>query len=122
MKFLAPLFLLLSIKSFSQLADTINGFENKIKGEEINYFSPLHQFAKTALLTRMNGEMPISWQSPVYAGKKNMVVYEFLLGHSTGTSKADRHFDVWLNDQKILTITTPMKKKGNYVLNGKGEN
>lgn len=122
MKFVFTTLLFLSIKCLSQTPDTLNGFDTRIKGEEINYFSPVHQFAKTALLTRVTGEMPISWQSPMYRGKNKMVVYAFLLGHSTGTSTGDRHFDVWLNDQKIFTITTPMKKKGNYFLAGKGEN
>lgn len=107
---------------FSQIADTLNGFETKISGEEINYFSPLHQFARTALLTRMNGEMPTSFLSPVYSGTREMVCYEFLLGHSTGTSSGERHFDISLNDKKLFTITTPMKKKGKFELEGKGEN
>ena len=122
MRYLPAIILLLSIDCFSQTSDTLNGFENKIKGEEIDYFSPLHQFAKTALLTRVNGEMPISWESPVYKGNKETVSYEFLLGHSTGTSSDNRHFNVWLNEEKLFTITTPMKKKGNYIISGNGEN
>src|SRR5258706_13983099 len=123
MKFIFPcLSLLFSLQAVSQSSDTLNGFQEKISGEEINYFSHLHQFAKTALLTRVNGEMPISWQSPVYTGNKEFVVYEFLLGHSTGTSTGDRHFNVFLNEKKLFTITTPMHRKENYSISGSGEN
>ena len=123
MKFTFPcLLLLFSLQAVSQTPDTLNGFWKKISGEEINYFSHLHQFAKTALLTRVNGEMPISWESPVYNGNKEFVTYEFLLGHSTGTSTGDRHFDVLLNEKKIFTITTPMHRKEKYSISGSGEN
>jgi alpha-mannosidase len=122
MRYLPAILLFLSLQALSQTSDTLNGFQQKIKGEEINYFSPLHQFAKTALLTRVNGEMPISWQSPVYAGNLPMVTYQFLMGHSTGTSTGDRHFDVTLNDLMLFTITTPMKQKGSYTIEGRGEN
>lgn len=100
--------------------DTIPGFHQKISGEEIRYFSPLHQFANTALLTRVNGVMPISWEAPVYSGQQQRITYTLLIGHSTGTSTADRHFDVQLNDKPLFTITTPMKKKGPYTLQGSG--
>jgi len=122
MRYLFTILLLHSLQGLSQTSDTLNGFQQKIKGEEINYFSPLHQFAKTALLTRVNGDMPISWQSPKYAGDLPMVTYQFLMGHSTGTSTGERHFDVTLNDLGLFTITTPMKKKGSYTIEGKGEN
>lgn len=109
----------ISTNSFSQPADTLQGFEHKINGEEINYFSPLHQFAQTALLTRANGLMPISWEAPAYTGNKQNVTYELLIGHSTGTSSADRKFDVLLDGNKLFTITTLMKKTGNYSLKNK---
>jgi alpha-mannosidase len=122
MKYFFIFLLFKSMQGYSQPADTLNGFLQKVKGEEINYFSPLHQFAKTALLTRVNGEMPISWESPAYKGNNQTVTYQFLMGHSTGTSSGDRHFEVSLNDQKLFTITTLMKKRGSYSIKGSGEN
>lgn len=95
---------------------TLNGFSRKLAGEEINYFSHLHQFAKTALLTRANGNMPIEWEAPAYHGQEPVVTYEFLMGHSSGTSAAERHFDVSLNGQFLFTIQTPMHKKGMYTI------
>lgn len=120
------LFLLLfstsTVISTAQVSDTISGYQDKISGEEIRYYSPLHQFAKTALLTRVNGVMPIEWSAPVYSGNKTTVTYELLIGHSTGTSTADRHFLVALNERELFTITTPVKKKGPYTLAGNGAN
>lgn len=120
MKWLLHILLLITMPAYSQLADTLNGFDKKISGDEISYFSPLHQFAKVALLTRVNGEMPISWESPLYNGKHSTVTYEFLLGHSTGTSSGIRHFEVALNNQPLFIITTPMKQQGHYELEGHG--
>jgi alpha-mannosidase len=122
MKYFLTSLLLFSLNCPAQIADTLNGYLKKIKGDEINYFSPLHQFANVALLTRVTGDMPISWESPIYSGNQQSVTYEFLLGHSTGTSSGDRNFDVWLNDKKLFTIRTPMKKKGKYIISGQGEN
>ncbi|HYM93741.1 MAG TPA: hypothetical protein VET23_06355, partial [Chitinophagaceae bacterium] len=50
---------------------------------------------------------------------KQNVTYEFLMGHSTGPSSANRKFDVLLNGNKLFTITTLMKKTGHYILNYK---
>lgn len=112
--------LCLFLQQLLQASDTIPGFHQKLIGEEIRYFSPLHQFANTALLTRVNGTMPISWEAPVYSRQEERITYEMLIGHSTGTSTADRHFDVQLNGELLFTITTPMKKKGAYTLQGNG--
>ncbi len=121
MRYLVTLLCLLSCQSFASSSDTLNGFENKISGEEINYFSHMHQFAKTALLTRATGAMPISWEAPVYKGSNSLTTYEFLMGHSTGTSSGDRKFDVSLNGKLLFTITTFMKKKGEYSLSGQSK-
>jgi len=114
MRYLLLASFLFSLPCMGQQADTLNGFEKKIAGEDINYFSPLHQFAPTALLTRCNGEMPISWEAPAYPGPLQQVTYELLIGHSTGTSSANRNFDISLNGTYLFTIQTPMKQTGHY--------
>lgn len=98
----------------AQNADTLNGYHQKISGEDINYFSPKLEFAKTALLTRCNGESAIEWQASKTKTKSGFVTYKLLMGHSTGTSKANRHFDVTLNDTFLFTIETPMHKKNAF--------
>lgn len=114
------LFMVNSNFTSAQVSDTISGYGNKLSGEEIRYYSPLHQFANTALLTRVNGSMPISWEAPVYTGQQERVTYVLLTGHSSGTSTADRHFEVTLNNIPLFTITTPMKKKGPFTSEGRG--
>ncbi|HNU34273.1 MAG TPA: hypothetical protein PKN75_11860 [Bacteroidia bacterium] len=106
----------------SQPADTLNGYHQKITGEDINYFSPKLEFAKTALLTRCNGESAIEWQAPVSKTKTGLITYKLLMGHSTGTSKANRHFDVLLNDILLFTIQTPMHKKNAFEIKATTEN
>lgn len=119
MKRITVFVVLLPFFSLAQIAaDTLQGFAEKISGEPINYYSPLKEFAKTALLTRCNGTMPVSFKSPAYNGNATTITYEFLIGHSTGTSAAERHFDVWLNNDFLFTITTPLKKTGYYELEG----
>jgi hypothetical protein len=101
--------------------DTLPGYESKVSGEEIRYFSPLRRFADIALLTRANGEMPVTWKAPAYSGEAPEVVYRLLTGHSTGTSGGERFFELHLNGKPLLTITTSPAQKGAFVLEGNGE-
>ncbi len=106
MRTLLFLMLFTSTVAIAQSSDTLNGYSSKIAGEEITYFSPYHRFAKTALLTRCNGTSTISWNAQVSSKKKKTVTYEFLIGHSTGTSSGIRHFDAKLNGVHVFTVTT----------------
>lgn len=115
MKLLSCILLILPCLSFAQI-DTINGFTKQISGEEINYFSPLRQFAPTALLSRANGTSEIVWEAPTYSGKNETVCFEILAGHSTGTSKDIRYFDLSLNGNQLVTIKTIPHQFGNYTL------
>ncbi|OYU97542.1 MAG: hypothetical protein CFE21_04415 [Bacteroidetes bacterium B1(2017)] len=103
-----------ALPCLAQKADTLQGYQSKVVGEEIMYFSPLHQFAPKAMLTRTLGKMPVSWLAPTYSGKKDRVCYEVLIGHSTGTSSGARLFDITLNGERLFTLTTQMKELGNY--------
>jgi hypothetical protein len=59
-----------SFETLAQFSDTITGFNSKIEGEEITYFSPRKKFADRALLTRANGKSSISWNAPLYYTEK----------------------------------------------------
>lgn len=109
-------FVLLAVKLsfYSSSQDTLNAYSAKIAGEEIQYFSPYYRFAKVALLTRCNGNSPISWSAPSYLGKKKTVTYELLIGHSTGTSSGDREFQLSLNGKDYLKIKTRPKQPMGY--------
>ncbi len=109
-KIITLIFCLFKIQSFAESTDSLSGFNKKISGEEIKYYSPLHEFASTALLTRANGKMPIEWSANNYSGKAKYVTYELLIAHSTGTSGGTRSFELSLNSKSILIIQTKEKQ------------
>jgi len=115
-KHLLPFFLL-----FAQLAhcqnnvpffgkiNWISGYEKEIVGENIGYYSAYPDYATTALLTRCSdGKKAIEWETaPVPSDFKCKFVYfSWVAAHSSGTSSGDRYFDLYLNDEKLLTFTT----------------
>lgn len=106
---------------FAHSGDTLSGFKKKLTGEEITYFSPRRQFASTALLTRCQPYEIVSWEADPYNGKQAFVTYRLLIGHSTGTSSADRQFQLSVNQQVSLTITTHKGASGNYQLEGNNQ-
>src|SRR4051812_10293484 len=87
----------------SGIHNVVGGYEEYKEGEIHPYFSSYQQFAKEAMLTRCtDGKKIISWTSaPVPKNFHDEYCYfYFLAGHSTGTSKADRHFDFLINGEK----------------------
>lgn len=110
-KLIVFIYCLLPILLFSQ---NERGFKAKIQGEEINYYSPLRQFAPTALLTRANGNSAFSFEAETANTSEKIATYEFLIGHSTGTSSGERKFDITLNGQFLFTFTTKAKQTGYF--------
>ena len=120
--FFFTLFLLLGLTLSAQsISDTLPGFTRTIEGEQLAYFSPLRQFAPQSLLTRCNGKSPIRWEGTGYRGRKKFITYEFLVGHSTGTSSGARAFTFSFNNDSLFTFTTQPKAKGNYRISGIGK-
>jgi hypothetical protein len=130
-RYLLLVFLLMQVSSQAQflipgngLQTVIGGYEKDLEGEVLPYFSSYGQFAKEALLTRCtDGKKIISWQSAVVPADftGDYCYFFFLAGHSTGTSRADRHFDLSLNGEKVLTFTTPEKKKVPFTWTASGK-
>ena len=94
----------------------LNGYAGKIIGEDISYHS-FHPYATDALLTRCtNGTMAIAWYTDTipssYHGDE--IYFGWIAGYSCGTSSADRHFDLYINDEKILTFKTVAKTVQQY--------
>jgi hypothetical protein len=100
------LFFLLIISSTAFKAQEIAGFDQKISGEDIVYFSPFRNFAKQALLTRCDGTSPIEFTAQKPNLQEGIAQFRFLIGFSSGTSAADRFFDVYLNDSLLFTFKT----------------
>ena len=87
----------------------VNGYAKEISGENITYFSAFPDYATLALLTRAtDGNKKIEWETaPVPAKIKGPYVYfSWVAAHSTGTSKGNRNFDLYVNDEKLLSFTT----------------
>ncbi|WP_185286166.1 glycoside hydrolase family 38 C-terminal domain-containing protein [Chryseobacterium indologenes] len=87
----------------------INGYEREISGENIDYFSAFPDHANRALLTRTtDGKKTIEWETASVPLKNNgqYVYFNWLVSHSSGTSGGARNFDLYINDQKTLTLTT----------------
>ncbi|MEN9291768.1 MAG: hypothetical protein RLZZ357_1612 [Bacteroidota bacterium] len=94
------------ISSAAFKAQEIAGFDQKISGEDIVYFSPFRNFAKQALLTRCDGTSPIEFTAQKPNLQEGIAQFRFLIGFSSGTSAADRFFDVYLNDSLLFTFKT----------------
>lgn len=100
------LFLLFVVSTLGLKAQQFAGFSQKISGEDIVYFSPFRNFAKQALLTRCDGTSPIEFTAQKPILKDGIAEFRFLIGFSSGTSAADRFFDVYLNDTLLFTFRT----------------
>ncbi|ASK31460.1 glycoside hydrolase [Chryseobacterium sp. T16E-39] len=88
---------------------TINGYAKEISGENIDYFSAFPDHATRALLTRTtDGAKAIEWETAPAPQKNNSpyVYFSWLVSHSSGSSGGIRHFDLYINDQKAVTLTT----------------
>nr|WP_315030376.1 glycoside hydrolase family 38 C-terminal domain-containing protein [uncultured Chryseobacterium sp.] len=87
----------------------INGYEKEINGENIDYFSAFPDHATRALLTRTtDGTKTIEWETSSVPQKNTgqYLYFNWLASHSSGTSGGPRNFDLYINDQKALTLTT----------------
>lgn len=92
--------------------ELLKGYVKDISGENISYHS-FHPYATEALLTRVtDGNKAIEWQTEnIPLDYKDSVIYfAWIAGYSCGTSAADRHFDFYIDNQKVLTFTTIAKK------------
>jgi len=112
------LFSFFQLQAFSQITvpvfgtqKILNGYAREISGENIAYFSVYPDYAKMALLTRCtDGKYGIAWETaPVPDNNTNVNPYfyfSWIAAHSTGTSSGPRNFDLYINDQWVLTFTT----------------
>ncbi|MBK7214841.1 MAG: glycoside hydrolase [Bacteroidales bacterium] len=92
----------------------LKGYVKEIRGENIGYASVLPDFASTALLTRCtDGKYDIEWETEAVPAntRDEFVYFAWVAAHSKNTSHGERHFDLFVNDQKALTFTTYKEKK-----------
>ncbi len=93
---------------FGPKINWVSGFQEEISGETLTYFSAFPDYVNQALLTRAtDGNKAIIWKTaPVLTIRKGYAYFRWVAGHSTATSKGDRNFDVYINNEKALTFTT----------------
>ncbi|WP_223607648.1 glycoside hydrolase family 38 C-terminal domain-containing protein [Chryseobacterium sp. OSA05B] len=99
--------------------ETVNGYAREISGENISYFSAFPDYANQALLTRTtDGAKVIEWETDAVPGKVSgpYIYFSWLVSHSSGTSGGIRHFDLSVNGEKALTLTTyPGNQRKNWI-------
>lgn len=86
-----------------------NGYAREISGENIDYFSAFPDHARSALLTRTtDGAKTIEWETDPTPAKITgpYVYFSWLVSHSSGSSSGVRKFDLYIDNQKALTLTT----------------
>lgn len=94
---------------FGENIHWLSGYEKAITGETISYFSAFPDYVNEALLTRAtDGKKTIEWETATVPAHSNSkyVYFRWVAGHSTGTSSGNRNFDFYINDEKVLVITT----------------
>ncbi len=112
-----PLFIFLLLNTQNTFAQTpfgknikwLSGYEKKISGQDISYFSAFPDYVNEALLTRAtDGKKVIEWETAVVPinGKNRYTYFRWVAAHSTGSSGGNRKFDLYINGDKVLTITT----------------
>lgn len=86
-----------------------SGYSSPVAGTNLLYHS-CHPLAKESLLTRCtNGKMKITWLTASFGEMKidkNNVVYSWICAFSSGTSKTNHKFDLWMNSKKIGCFET----------------
>ena len=87
----------------------VNGFSREISGENLAYFSAYPDYATVSLLTRCtDGQKAIEWETAAVPTqiRGKYVYFSWVAAHSSGTSSGERHFDLYVNDEKRLTFVT----------------
>jgi alpha-mannosidase len=96
----------------------LSGYQKEISGETIGYFSAFPDYVNEALLTRAtDGKKPIEWLTSTVPSNNHSpyIYFRWVAAHSSGTSSGNRNFDFYINDEKVLTITTlPVNKKPDW--------
>jgi hypothetical protein len=92
----------------------INGYAKDIEGEILSYFSVYPEHATTALLTRCtDGKKAIAWETAPTpkALESDFAFFSWIAAHNSTTSGGDRSFDLYIDDQNVLTFTTQHSTK-----------
>ena len=110
------IFILLSCAAIAQ-SKWINGFAERVAGENLDYHS-CHPEANRALLIRcLNDKDNIEWKTDSIPENYNneFVTFAWIAGYSVGTSSEPHKFYLFVNGQKQFAISTsPNQEKRDW--------
>ncbi len=89
----------------------INGFEQRVAGENLDYHS-CHPDANLALLIRcLNDKDFIEWKTDSLPNnfENEFVTFAWIAGYSVGTSTAPHKFFLYVNDKQVTEFSTSPK-------------
>ncbi len=95
----------------------INGYAKDVEGEVLSYFSVYPEHATTALLTRCtDGKKAIAWETAAVpqfrlSESPQYFYFSWIAAHNSTTSGGERSFDLYIDDQNVLTFTTQHSTK-----------
>ena len=121
------LFIFISLNGFTQKKYLINnkilsGYKQKVSGIDLDYHSHESNINASLLTRCTDGNMAIEWMTQTIPADytDNNAVFTWIAGYSCGTSSADRKFDLYINNELVLTFTTLYPKSPlNWKTNGK---
>ncbi|HVI44256.1 MAG TPA: glycoside hydrolase family 38 C-terminal domain-containing protein [Chitinophaga sp.] len=92
----------------------LGGYARDINGETIGYTSAYPHYANSALLVRCtDGNKSVEWETEAVPAQMSgkYLYFSWLASHSSGSSSGVRDFDLYINNEKILTFSTQPANK-----------
>ena len=104
-KLLVLLFLLAPLTHAQE--DHLAGFKQKISGTDFTYHSPF-SYKEKCLLTRAREDVaPIEWETQIVPADFNQKTASFIWLYGISSKTPSQAFDLYVNDKKVLTFTSP---------------
>lgn len=111
--------LLILAGSLNAQENHLAGFKQKISGTDFTYHSPF-SYKEKCLLTRAWADVePIVWETEVVPNDYNKKTASFIWLYGIGAKSPVQSFDLYVNDQKVLTFTSPNKNEVVRSISGK---
>lgn len=97
----------------------VNGYGKDVSGEKMNSQS-CHPDANSALVVRCdNATQKIEWVTGSAPEGADPVTFAWIAGYSSGSSKSDHTFHVFVNDKEYFSFVTPAGgKSGDWSVKG----
>jgi hypothetical protein len=95
------------------------GFNQKISGTDFTYHSPF-SYREKCLLTRARADVPpIAWKTGVVPNDYSKKTVSFIWLYGIGAKSPAQDFDLFVNNEKVLTFSSPNKNEEIRTISGK---